>query len=59
MKKRPGALWEISALIKQAWFLSPSTGIMGLTHYSPDYCFSPAITEKKPVNTFVSDFLPI
>lgn len=45
-KKGPGASWEISALIKQAWFLSPSAGIMCLAHYSPDYCFSPAITEK-------------
>lgn len=32
---------------------------MCLAHYSPDYCFSPAITEKNPVNTFVNDFLPI
>lgn len=45
-KRGPSASWEISALIKQAWFLSPSVGIMGLAHYSPDYCFTPAITEK-------------
>lgn len=45
-KKGSSASWEISALIKQACFLSPSAGIMCLAHYSPDYCFSPAITGK-------------
>lgn len=51
---------EIRVLIKQAWFLSPSSGIMGRAHYSPDYCFSLAIIEKKQktlVNTFVNNFL--
>lgn len=42
----PGASWEIIALIKPAGFLSPSAGIMCLAHYSPDYCFSAAITGK-------------
>lgn len=58
-RKGPGASWEISTLIKQAWFLSPSAGIMCLAHYSPDYCLSTAITGKTSVNTFINDSAPL
>lgn len=47
-EKGPGASWEISALIKQAWFLSPCAGIMCLAHYSPDYCLCTQQSQEKP-----------
>lgn len=50
-----GASWEISALITQAWFLSPSAGIMGLAHYGPDYCLSTATAGKTSGNTLIND----